>query len=157
VRSPQRAPEPERERRGLRSGKLPLLMPILPAWMTTKKLPCQAEQKIIIHPRTSASVASWFFPHEPEDDVMRAALREEIEALFAEERARDAGLECYRNAWEALRMIREAVETLGPPGALRSEEAVWRDWGRRLSTRPRRPSRAFSAFAVRRRSARGAG
>jgi hypothetical protein len=28
------------------------------------------------------------------------------------------------NTWAALRMIREAVETLGPPGALISEEAV---------------------------------
>lgn len=31
---------------------------------------------------------------------------------------------CNHNAWTALRMIREAVETLGPRGALRSEEAV---------------------------------
>jgi hypothetical protein len=29
-----------------------------------------------------------------------------------------------QTAWAALRMIREAVETLAPPGALRSEEAV---------------------------------
>jgi hypothetical protein len=28
------------------------------------------------------------------------------------------------NAWAALRMIRETVETLGPPGILPSEEAV---------------------------------
>jgi hypothetical protein len=35
-----------------------------------------------------------------------------------------SGLECYRNAWDSLRMIREAVETLAPPGAVRSEEAV---------------------------------
>jgi hypothetical protein len=28
----------------------------------------------------------------------------------------------YRNAWAGLRMIREAVETLGPPGALPSGE-----------------------------------
>ena len=32
--------------------------------------------------------------------------------------------ENLRSAWTALRMIREAVETLGPPGAMRSEEAV---------------------------------
>ena len=30
----------------------------------------------------------------------------------------------YRNAWAGLRMIREAVETLGPPGVLPSDEAV---------------------------------
>jgi hypothetical protein len=36
----------------------------------------------------------------------------------------DVALENYRNAWQALRMIREAVETLGPPGVLPSEEAV---------------------------------
>jgi hypothetical protein len=30
----------------------------------------------------------------------------------------------YRNAWAGLRIIREAVETLGPPGALPSGEAV---------------------------------
>jgi hypothetical protein len=36
----------------------------------------------------------------------------------------DTALENYRNAWQALRMIREAVEMLGPPGILPSEEAV---------------------------------
>jgi hypothetical protein len=30
----------------------------------------------------------------------------------------------YRNAWAGLHMIREAVETLGPAGALPSQEAV---------------------------------
>jgi hypothetical protein len=30
----------------------------------------------------------------------------------------------YQNAWAALRMIRETIETLGPPGALPSGEAV---------------------------------
>ena len=30
----------------------------------------------------------------------------------------------YQNAWAALRMIRETIETLGPPGALPSNEAV---------------------------------
>ena len=30
----------------------------------------------------------------------------------------------YRNAWAALRMIRETVESLGPLGALISSEAV---------------------------------
>ena len=30
----------------------------------------------------------------------------------------------YRNAWAGLRMIRETVETLGPPGILPSGEAV---------------------------------
>ena len=38
-------------------------------------------------------------------------------------------LENYRNAWQALRMIREAVETLGPPGALVSEDGVLRTYG----------------------------
>jgi hypothetical protein len=32
--------------------------------------------------------------------------------------------ENMENAWAALRMIRETVETLGPPGILPSEEAV---------------------------------
>ena len=32
--------------------------------------------------------------------------------------------ENMQNAWAALRMIRETVETLGPPGILPSEEAV---------------------------------
>jgi hypothetical protein len=36
----------------------------------------------------------------------------------------DAAQLSYRNAWQALRMIREAVEMLGPPGILPSEEAV---------------------------------
>jgi hypothetical protein len=36
----------------------------------------------------------------------------------------DALLENYRNAWAGLRLIREVVETLGPPGALPSQEAV---------------------------------
>ncbi len=36
----------------------------------------------------------------------------------------DVALDNYRNAWQALRMIREAVETLGPPGVLPSETAV---------------------------------
>jgi hypothetical protein len=38
-------------------------------------------------------------------------------------------LENYRNAWQGLRMIREAVETLGPPGALLSENGVLRKYG----------------------------
>jgi hypothetical protein len=38
-------------------------------------------------------------------------------------------LENYRNAWQGLRMIREAVETLGPPGALLSEDGVLRKYG----------------------------
>ncbi|WOH55328.1 hypothetical protein [Bradyrhizobium sp. BWC-3-1] len=32
--------------------------------------------------------------------------------------------ENMQNAWAALRMVREAVETLGPPGILISEEEV---------------------------------
>jgi hypothetical protein len=38
-------------------------------------------------------------------------------------------LENYRNAWVGLRMIREAVETLGPPGALLSEDGVLMKYG----------------------------
>ena len=38
-------------------------------------------------------------------------------------------LENYRNAWMGLRMIREAVETLGPPGALLSQDGVLRRYG----------------------------
>jgi hypothetical protein len=34
------------------------------------------------------------------------------------------GRENYQNAWAALRMIRETIETLGPPGARPSGEAV---------------------------------
>ena len=33
------------------------------------------------------------------------------------------------DAWAALRMIRETIETLGPPGALISEEAVLGTYG----------------------------
>jgi hypothetical protein len=38
-------------------------------------------------------------------------------------------LENYRNAWQALRMVRETIETLGPPGALPSGEAVLKLYG----------------------------
>jgi hypothetical protein len=41
----------------------------------------------------------------------------------------EALLENYRNAWAALGMIREAVETLGPPGALMSRDGVLRRYG----------------------------
>ena len=41
----------------------------------------------------------------------------------------DVALENYRDAWQALRMIREAIETLGPPGVLPSEEAVLKLYG----------------------------
>lgn len=34
-----------------------------------------------------------------------------------------------QNAWAALRMIRETVETLGPPGILISEEQVLAQYG----------------------------
>jgi hypothetical protein len=37
--------------------------------------------------------------------------------------------ENVQNAWAGLRMIRETIETLGPPGALPSEEAVLRLYG----------------------------
>jgi hypothetical protein len=30
----------------------------------------------------------------------------------------------YRNAWQGLRMIRETIETLAPPGVLPSQEAI---------------------------------
>jgi hypothetical protein len=42
----------------------------------------------------------------------------------------DGLLENYRNAWDGLRMIREAVETLGPPGVLLSRDGVLREHGR---------------------------
>jgi hypothetical protein len=41
----------------------------------------------------------------------------------------NVALENYRNAWQALRMIREAIETLGPAGVLPSEEAVLKLYG----------------------------
>ena len=46
------------------------------------------ERELIIHPWSPDSTASWFFSDEPDDDVTRQALREAIEALLAEERAR---------------------------------------------------------------------
>ena len=36
----------------------------------------------------------------------------------------DPNLAYYQNAWIALRMIRDAIEELGPVGVLPSEEAV---------------------------------
>jgi hypothetical protein len=55
------------------------------------------------------------------------AYRETIGRVVAEldilRRSHTEGLACYHSAWQALRMIRE-VETLGPPGAMRSEEAA---------------------------------
>jgi hypothetical protein len=41
----------------------------------------------------------------------------------------DPVLETYRNGWQGLHMIREAVETLGPPGVLPSSEAVLKLYG----------------------------
>jgi hypothetical protein len=41
-----------------------------------------------------------------------------------QEEEREPWRENYQNAWAALRMIRETIETLGPPGALPSKEAV---------------------------------
>jgi hypothetical protein len=65
------------------------------------------------------------------------AYRETIGRTLAEldvlREHREDGLACYGNAWEALRMIREAVETLGPPSAS----------GRSRCMRLRRSSRAF--------------
>lgn len=40
------------------------------------------------------------------------------------ERERDNALRCMRDGWAALRMIREAVETLGPVGCMAHEEYV---------------------------------
>lgn len=40
------------------------------------------------------------------------------------ERERDQWRAMYREAWSALTMIREAVETLGPVGCMMSGEAV---------------------------------
>jgi hypothetical protein len=39
------------------------------------------------------------------------------------------GRENYQNAWAALRMIRETIERLGPPGALPSRDAVLIEYG----------------------------
>ncbi len=44
--------------------------------------------------------------------------------LAASEKERNIGKSNYANAWTALRMIREAVEYVGYPGGLPSEEAV---------------------------------
>jgi hypothetical protein len=41
----------------------------------------------------------------------------------------EALLENYRNAWAGLRMIREAIEELGPVGVLPSPEAVIGKYG----------------------------
>jgi hypothetical protein len=41
----------------------------------------------------------------------------------------DVRRETMQNAWHALRMIREAIETLGPPGVLPSQEAVLKLYG----------------------------
>ena len=38
-------------------------------------------------------------------------------------------LQNYRHAWQALRMIREAIETLGRPGAMLSEDGVLLTYG----------------------------
>ena len=45
------------------------------------------------------------------------------------ELAEDAAKVVTQEGWEALRMIRDAVEELGPPGAIRSEEAVLKTLG----------------------------
>jgi hypothetical protein len=41
----------------------------------------------------------------------------------------EALLENYRNAWAGLRMIRDAVEELGPVGVLPSQEAAISRYG----------------------------
>jgi hypothetical protein len=41
-----------------------------------------------------------------------------------EDEERERWRDNYQNAWAALRMIRETIETLGPPGVLPSGEAV---------------------------------
>lgn len=45
-----------------------------------------------------------------------------MSAIGRMERERDAALQNMRDGWTALRMIREAVETLGPVGCMVSEE-----------------------------------
>jgi hypothetical protein len=47
----------------------------------------------------------------------------------------DVALENYRNAWTALRMIREVVETLGPPGVLPPRKRCSRSTGPSRSTK----------------------
>lgn len=50
------------------------------------------DQDVVIAPKTPASVASWFFPHEEgRDPELREALRQEIEGLM--EMARRDALE----------------------------------------------------------------
>jgi hypothetical protein len=44
--------------------------------------------------------------------------------MAIEEEERERWRENYQNAWAALRMIRETIETLGPPGALPSRDTV---------------------------------
>jgi hypothetical protein len=44
--------------------------------------------------------------------------------MAIEEGDREGWHEKYQNAWAALRMIRETIETLGPPGALPSRDTV---------------------------------
>jgi hypothetical protein len=51
-------------------------------------------------------------------------------------------LQNYRDALLNIRMIREAIERLGPPGALPSEEAVVKLYGPRLSMKRRLCRRA---------------
>lgn len=46
-----------------------------------------------------------------------------------EKKALDAAVDNLRNAWTALRMIRDAIEELGPPGALPSAETVLAVYG----------------------------
>jgi hypothetical protein len=40
-----------------------------------------ADGQIIVH-EGPTEIASWFFPHEPEEDELRAALRKAIEELL---------------------------------------------------------------------------
>jgi hypothetical protein len=48
-----------------------------------------------------------------------------VDRRYAVMASRDTLLENYRNAWNGLR-IREAIDTLGPPSALLSEDGVLR-------------------------------
>jgi hypothetical protein len=58
---------------------------------------------------------------KPKAPLRRRAEHDRLRTLYS---PRDPGHPNVREAWDALRMIREAVETLGPVGALPSQEGI---------------------------------
>jgi hypothetical protein len=92
------------------------------------KLPGEARRPIPM--RVGIAQRTWWLA-----DGVRKAIFVLVEPVFrlgvaADDRIADPALDNDHNAWQALRMIREAVETLGPPGVLPSEEAVLTLYGR---------------------------